>query len=479
MTYLKTFCLLIALVLFSNIQANPVELDFELEKHQKLIGTYSGDIDQEVSIHLVIFKDKKANDYKIRPFFNDQNGEMTRFADVAVSEEPSIFSFHYDFEKSNLTLILSHGRKASRLLEVIDLNTVSKEIGRKTINEERNPLLRIRTKDRTFLIYKENDGLFKKTNEIDIRTLYTSKKEIVQTFSFEGKNEELFQKIFEVTPESINTNEWLEHGSIRSSKVYFYNDRLIFDHISIKGYTTLTLDPEDSTQITFEEYELGDSNKIRGFNSFIYDSKIFIFLNDKNDISLRHYDLESGELLKEISLLEKLSGVISPEDLKKVIQKSSRERFSLTGTINEGANGSMIISIGYVENANYFYNYDWWWNHHFFNQQMIWNNQMIQQQIQIQSQIRNFGPNPQFYLPLEIIKNEAPTIQFITDSELNILEAQEIEPVRPKIDKEKYIKRFEHYKQFKDVSMAFTKYSGWAVYYSTVTNKLHLLDLKL
>jgi uncharacterized protein Veg len=52
--------------------ANEV-ITFKLSKGQKLIDTFSGDIDQNTSVHFIIFKDKSQKDYRIKFFFIDTN----------------------------------------------------------------------------------------------------------------------------------------------------------------------------------------------------------------------------------------------------------------------------------------------------------------------------------------------------------------------------------------------------------------------
>lgn len=470
------FRLTLFAMLFASSPAQAGEVHFKLEEHQKLVGTYSGDLDQETSVHLVIFQDKNADNYGIMPYFINEEGEITSLEHFSLTNEPSIISYHLNRESSNLTLLVQNGRKKDQLLEIIDLNILNKTVSRSTLQNYEEAYLVIRAKDRSFLIYKEKDGIFNEKNALDIRTIYDSKNNHQENYSFNGVNRDQYRRIFETTPESVNTNEYVENGSIQPSRVYFFNDRLIFDHTSPEGYTTLRINPESSTEMSFMEFEFGDFEKLKEINSYIYESKVFLFLNNKKDLNLRSYNLEDGKLLASVHLQEDLSGHLNSELLEKILKKSSRRGHRLTGTVNEGPENSLVVNIDYVS-ADYNYHYNWWWHYQFMQQHMMWQNQMMQQHMRMQ--MNTFGPNPETYAANEFTVKNTESIQLVIDRNFKFQDGREATTLRPNIDKDKYIERFEKNRQLKDVSIAFTKRSGHAIFYSRETNKVHIQTFDL
>ncbi len=465
MKNLVVLFLSIASLTFNPFPALSKEIKFQLEEHQKLVGTYSGDVDQETSVHLAIYNDKEANTYGIIPFFITKEGKVISLEKVTVTHEPSIISYHFNPQSSNLTLLVQNGKRKDQQLEIIDFSILGHSSSRNTLVDYKEPYLVIRTKEKTFLLFKEKENL-------EITTIIDSQKHHSEFFSFSGENAGLYNKIFETTPESINTNEYVEFGSISESKVYFFNERLIFDHSSEDKYTTLSLDPERNTSISLNEFHLEDVKKLKDINSFIYGSKAFLFLNNKEDINLRSYDLESGKLIFNVLLKEELSGYLDSEALEKIIRKSSRNSFSLTGTVNEGPENSMVVTIDYVSTRNYNYHYNWWWHHQFMHQQMMWNQQMMQQHIQMQ--MNTFGPNPESHATEDFTAKKTQSVQLRIDQDFKFHDGREATTLRPEIDKEKTIEIFKKNKQLKDVSLAFTQTSARAIFYSKTTNMVHI-----
>lgn len=470
MDKITTFFFLFLAVLISSSKAHSEEIEFKLEDHQKLVGTYSGDIDQQISVHLAIINDKSADNYIIRPYLITEKDEIISLNDAVVTVQPSIVSFHYNPGTSNLTLLVEQEMKPHRRLEIIDFNALSNSVSSVSVKYRQKPEVVIRSKDRTFLVFK--DPRFKENTTVKIKTIYDSKTDHMETFEFKDEVRDMVRRIFNDEPESINTNEFVENGSINASKVYFFNDRLIFDHTSKKKYASLSVHPENASDILFKEIDLEDVGKVTDINSFIYGSKTFLFINNKEDINLRIYDRQSGELLADVFLKRDLSDSLNKVDLEKIIYKTSWRSHSLTGTVNEGSDSSMLVNIDLVQTNTYKYDYNWWWFNQFFLQQMMWEHQMMQQQMKMQ--MNAFGPDPDSYLPGEFREEKTRPIQLVIDKGFNFLDGRDAISKRPNIDKDKFIKKFEDDRQLKDVSLAFTLNSGRAIYYSKTTDMVHI-----
>lgn len=472
MSLISTLYLFVISLFLNPIHSNNKELQFELSSGQKIIGTYSGDIDQKISVHLVIFKDKDAGDHKIRPFFIDEDDNITSLEDVSVEDKPTVDSYHYNKQTGNLSLIIRQGRWKNERIEVIDFHIPSNTVNRSLLEYEGEDPLVIRTPVKTFLVFQEEGRL-------DIRTIYGSRQKNLNTFRFSGEDRKKLEKIFEAGPQSINTSEFVEQGSIRDSKIYFYDDRLIFDHKTTKKYLTLSLDPEEEGTASFREFSLRGLGKVKEVNAFIHGSDAFVFVNDKKDLLIRRYDLETGRKNADILLRKDLGAQLGEAALDKLIKKSAKKSSSLTATVNEGLENTLLLNLSYVSNRNYNYNYYWWWHHHMFQHQMMMQNMMMQQQMQRQmQQINSFGPSPDRYEPVPTLKKVAP-LQLVFDADLNFQEGKEVASLRPNIDKEKYLKTFEKNRRLKEITVAFTVHSLRSVYYSKNTKAFHVTSIGL
>ncbi|MDR6301222.1 hypothetical protein [Mesonia maritima] len=462
-----TLLFLSLLVFSSGLLYATDEITFKLEKKQKLIGTFSGDINQEFSVHMIIFKDKNKDDYRIKPFFIDQNQQIKALDEVSFMEEPTIVSYHFEQESSNLSLLVSAEGEDENELHIIDINTQN-NFQKRSKQPFKNSYLIVRLTDKSILINREDDN-----PELKLVTIKNSDTSSEVNYNFEGENLEDFETIFDKKPEVINTKEFVENGSVNESKLYFSNNKLVFDYTSEDIYKTLQLNPDKKEEPHFQNIEISGFDKVKDVNSYIYKDKSFLFINDKEDISLQSYDVNTGSKLMDNSLRKSLQNTIDKDILDDFIKDSSRNRNGLTGTVNTTEDKKMLVTIDYVDTRTYNYNYNWWFHHWFIHQQMMFQQQMMQQHQQMQ--MMNYGPNVSSYSDNENIytKKEHKSIQLLIDTDFSV-STDEAKPERKKIDKEIYIKPLDDNRKIKEATLAFTQNSTRYLYYSKETDSFHI-----
>jgi len=464
-----TLLFLSMLVFSSGLLYATGEITFTLEKKQKLIGTFSGDIDQETSVHMIIFKDKNKNDYRIKPFFIDENQQIKALNEVAFREEPNIVSYHYLPENLQLSLLISAEGEEENELHIIDINTQNNSINR-TKQAFKNNYMVLRLADKSILINREDDN-----PELNLITINNTEHSTEIAYDFDGENLEDFETIFDKKPEIVNTKEFVENGSIRESKLYYTNNKLVFDYTDDETYKTLQLNPDTKETPHFKTTSIEGFDKVKDVNSYIYQDKSFLFINDKENVTMRSYDIDSGDKLMENSLRESLKTSLDNEVLEDFIKDSSRNRNGLTGTVNTTEDQKMLVTIDYVDTRNYNYNYNWWHHHWFMHQQMMMQQQLMQHNQMMHSQMNSYGPNATLYDNANMYtKKEHQSIQLVIDADFQVSSEKEVTPMRKKIDKEIYITPLDDNRKIKEATLAFTQKSVRYLYYSKDTDAFHI-----
>lgn len=456
------------LILFLNsfyISATNGEVSYKLDSNQKIVGTYSGDINKKISVHLIIYKDRTSKKHGIKPFYIDEKGEILQFDEINFEKQPSIVSYHLN--KNNLVLLVKESLKKTERLNILSINIKTKEVNSKAIENFENPNLIFRLKNKTLLITKEDEFLLTKEveNAKNIRDIETP---------IESKYESSFNDFFDTTLDAINTNEYVKNGSVKDTKAYYSNNTLIFD-TSKNGIRTLILDLSKNT-IKFNRVDVNVKD-YKDINSFIHNNKLFVFGNNKKDINIKAFDVTTGNKLFESNLLADLSNQFDNEDINRLIKKSSRKAFKVTGTVNETVEDNMVINIDYVDTRTYNYNYNWWWNHTWFQQQMMWQQQLQQ----IQNRMNNtntmrgsFSGSVTDYITSSVVNRSLlienkKSIKVVLNKNFEVVKNANAESKFKEIDVDKYIDAIKKNTKLKHVTMSFTDSTSRYIFYSKKT----------
>ncbi|GAA4278189.1 hypothetical protein [Aquimarina mytili] len=464
----KQICLLFAVFSFLSGTSFAGEISFKPEKSQKIESTFSGDINQESSIHLITFKDKSLKKFGLKPFFIDKDDSIIEFEYVLFEfSAPSVISFHRN--DNTLTLVLlkkfykpyqKSRTKPLKELVIIDFDLVTKKSTQKIIEGFDDSSTIIRLPNKTIILHKHDAKL-------EISQLKNSQN--IEELKIEAKKEELelFNSIFSDNVQYVNTNEYVKNGSVAATKLYFDDNLLFFDTVDKKNQIVdmMTIDLMDLGKLKFTTFGNLSDHKIKNINTFIYDKKIFIVLKDKNGMSLEVFDIVTGEKQYHASLQEDLKDFIGSENLNKLSQKVSWSQNRATITVNKSIEDKMVVRFDFINVNTYNYHHDWWFHH------WMWQNQMMQQQQLMNQNINNmprFGPNPDFYEDLAFLdlKKEDISIDLVFDENFTPLKDAKTETKRKEVDKDFYLKIIEKNRDSKHASVAFSSRSIRSIFYS-------------
>ncbi len=461
----KTLLFFIVLILnFSALKAND-KIKFQLKEHQKYAGIFSGDINQNSSVHLLVYKDKDADTFGIKPFFIDENDKITAFEDISFEEKPNVASFHYTKNTHTLTIL---AKVKDEQLKTIDLNTQTRSV-KISDSDFKDVYLKVRQPNKSILVIREDDS-----RKITLRTIKNSEASKEVEYNFEDMHQEAFDKIFSQKPEIVNQNEYVKNGSIKKSKLYIVDNKLIADYTSEDEYISIEIDPDNYKDPKVQTTAIDGFEKVKDVNSYVFDDKFYLFINNKEDLKMQSYDRISGELMDRKSMTENLNELVSASGIEDFIKQSKKNRNKVTGTINPTKKNNLLVTLDYVDKNNYNYHHDWWFHHWMMQQHM----QMMQQQM-IQQQMNNmnsFGPNADKYntsASFEAIYDEDTSIQFVLKPDFQI--SGELEEAKfEELDKDFYIDKFNDRKRLKHQSIAFTTTSVRYIFYSKDTDSFHV-----
>jgi hypothetical protein len=462
----KQILFVLALLLnFSALKAND-KIKFQLEDHQKYAGIFSGDINQNSSVHLLIYKDKDSDKFGLKPFFIDKDDKITAFDDVYFEDKPNIASFHYTENTHMLTIL---AKVKDEQLKTIDLNTRTLSV-KSSDSDFKDVYLKVRQPDRSILVLRKGDS-----RKITLRTIKNGNDSKEVVYDFEEMHKQAFDKIFSQKPEIVNQHEFVQNGSIKRSKLYIINEKLVLDYTAEEEYISIEIDPNTYTEPIVKTTEIEGFDKVKDINSYVFDDRFYLFINNKEDLKMQTYDRDTATLLDRKSMTENVNDLVSASGVEDFIKQSKRNRNKVTGTVNPTKNNNLLVTLDYVDKNNYNYHHDWWFHHWMMQQHM----QMMQQQM-IQQQMNSMnsfgGPNADTYnaaLSFEDIFKEETSIQFVLKPDFEI--SGELEEAKFKdIDKDLYIDKFKDRKGLKHQSLAFTTSSIRYIFYSKATDSFHV-----
>lgn len=458
----------VLLLLFLVFPINATEISYKLNKNLKIEGTFSADLNQEQSIHLIFAKNTKSNLYEIIPFYMGLEENSIQFSSIETKKTASIVSYH--IKDKNLTLILSHKFKKidEYLIVDFDLNTKKKTIKRFDKGEEN---LVFRLKDKTFILNKLESSW-------DITEINSTSNIIKSNIKINSKEQNDFESIFENTPEVVNTNEYVKNGSIKSTQAFYNDNKLIFTNTNKSDFKTkiFTLDLVNK-RYTLIQYLNNELEKIKDLNTYLYNNTIFSIIVNKTDAILKVNSLNQGENLYTASFKNELGNYIKLEEIDNLIKNSSKKFNKPTITVNTSLEKKLVLNIDYVNTNTYSYNYNWWFHHWMFMQQV--HMQQTMQHVKINTP--SFGPNPMLYddLNFYVVKAEKKSIKFVMNTDFSINKNASKETINKEINRDNYLDKLKKNKDLKYITASFQENSLRYIFYSKTTKKFHIKTSKL
>lgn len=471
---LLLFC--IVSIPFSNLKANEV-YTFTPPKNHFVKGTYSSEMQDGNSFHLVIMSVKGEKTFKIQPVHIKSNGSILEFKTVTLNHEPKIISHH---EGGEMMSFIDFDEK-NEMLSVFDFNTTSLTVDTSSRNlklEELQTVIRLNNK--TVLLNLENNKSF---STIVIEGQNALEK---VAHSIPKEQQLLFKKLKKEGLDAINQNEYTEKGSINKNKIFINDGRLsfIFDdekEISTKVISTLLNEDSSFDEITINPKETSTLEKIKNYNTYLHKNQIFSVASNKESMELLAFDADNGEMVKKINVDDIVTK--NSEKLEDYLKATSKGKIKSTITVSNTEDGNIVLRLDQADKTSYRYNYNWWWHHHWMMQQnMMMQQQMLHQQMRMQQQMntipRGFGPNPALYdtQHLNYINRKEPeSIKIVLDkSTLNILPDASDKTTLNEVDREKHLKPYEKDNNKRNVSATFSKNAMHCIYQDRKSKEIRI-----
>ena len=466
----KIITLIITLLIFQNVFSNTIfDNQITLPDHYKTENTFSGNLSENESFHLIFTKNKETKVYEVFSYLFD--GEKIEKLEPFINEESySVVSFHQKNEV--LSLLMSYKVKREFFLKRIDYNLNTKVKTESKSFSHDDFFTSIRQDDKSILVYKDK-------KELNFLIFNGNQNQESKKFIFNDKDDKVKDFLDEASVSSIKTDEFVANGATNILRLYFENNTLFFTrdsdepfNINVVGISlnnkrsnvtqVLKFDLDDevlSPKIVTFENKAGE--KFKKATSYFLNNKLYQLALSKQRGFINISDVDSGNSLNTIALDESLSSYIKGnpdfQGIEKFLKNAGKNRYNATISANITNTNKIRVRVDYVDIA-YSYNYNWWWHH----QQFMWHQQQhqmfIQQQIQ-RSIPRGFGP----YLPNDnffdnaTVSKEKRFFEILINPDSTISTEDLPSTIYKEVDKKEYIDKLDKIKTYSMESSCFLK----------------------
>ncbi len=411
-----------------------------LEKHYKVLETFSGDIKNKETFHVIIAKNKDTKTYDLIPisFFNNN---LVRLLPISFKQKPSIRSYHSS--NNIITLIICEGTTYPINKMALDINLETGAHKLSGVITTNNFKAVLREENKSFLITNQYSDL-KITRIEDVNNISTI------DLKKNKANASFLKRISKSRIGSVNTNKFVKNGSINSFKMYCDNDILYLtkDDFSNRLTSVITLDTKavnKTNNSTLNEYRYDKFKAVKEVSSYLYNNCLYQLLLN-NDVGFIQINNLNTGTFKSISLNKAIMDLsIKGEgfvDLKSFLKHATKTKKKSTITVNESLNGEYILRCDFVDSISYGFNYNWW-----FHQQ---------QQFHLNS-LPQIGPNNSFFDLYydSISESNNHYFEIIIDQNFNVLDKEKVASKFKYINKNKYFKNIDDNENLKHVSTVF------------------------
>ena len=446
---INTFVILLFTITLFAIE-NP-KTNIKLDKHYKIENTFSGDLSNENSFHLIFTKNKKSKKFDVFTYIFDGTS-VTELKPIESKKKLSVVSFH---KKNNtLSLLLSYKNKGKKFLKEYTVDTTNNEIIASEAMNHEDFVASFREKNRSVLIYKTDETLVFK-NFTSLQTVKTA------TYTFSKKDDYIKEYFEDESVEAVKTDEFVANGAIGTLRSYLKGDDIFFTKENQKKNTTALLKLSlNSERIEGNNIKIftnkNNKKRFKKHTSYYNNDHLFLLGLNKKTGTIRIFDTNTSKELSSITIDSSIKEYIKADSkfsgIEKFLKKAGKNRFNPTITVNKTTTENLKVRIDYVD-KDYNYHYNWWWHHHQF---MMWQNHMQMQQINF-SRPGGFGPSQPSELPFYLAKEQKQKrfFEIIIDSNGLLNNEANFETTFKDIDKKKHIDNLENKKKIKHKSSCF------------------------
>lgn len=441
-----------------------VKKEITIDEKYKVESTFSGNISGEDSFHLIIAKNTSSKAYDIIPYLYS-DGEIKKLKPIAFVNEPNVLSFHNN--EGTLSLITKSKEDKSEQIRVLDIDL-------STGNSNKSNAFT--TDDFKTVIREDNKNILVYADKSTIKVLNAEGAESINEIKVEPEKsaQAFFKELSKVKIDAINTNEYVQNGSINDFRAYSENGVLTLTQENTKEGSTnllqIPIDSETDIKVGLQEFK-GQSLKggIKKSTSYFSGNKIYKLKLRKDEAKFDMFNLinQTNEKIDLFSTdFQKF--VSNKENADSFLKNASKNSNAPTVTINKAENGNVKIRFDYVNKNNYSYRYNWWWHHQFMMQQMMW------QQQQMQMRPTGFGPMP--FEDIYYSKTSSSHFEIALDVNGNYINPEELITLHKDIDKKSYVEKIDENKKLKYSSTVFTKNTFRYLAYDKSSKSFKIFD---
>ncbi|HHC80026.1 MAG TPA: hypothetical protein ENK46_09105 [Flavobacteriia bacterium] len=443
---MKGKIVLLAMLFFLNI-AHATDV-IKLPKYFSVKSTFSGNLSDNESFHLIFTKDTRTKKFVVFPYF--YNGISTEKFKQLVSDEPySLVSFHYD--NDIVSVFLSYKVRNDYFLKKISLYRLTKEVKQSEPFPHNDFLTSIRNKDKSIFIYKSKDRFL-------VRQFNKNEPNINSELDIQ-KTQNVIEIFFEDNKVvAVKTDEFVSNGPTSKIKVYYIDGKLVFTKVIRALNQTEILEVflgNEKLTTSLRSFSMTTKDYYKKMASFVVDGTLFQLGVSKDRGSIKIWDYLNKKELNVIPIDGSLNSKIVKGndfvDFSKFLKQSARRKHIPTITVNKASDNLFRLRVDYVD-VTYSYNYNWW----MFHQKMMMHQQMQMQQAM--NSVPRFGPDDPGDITFDTytIKNDNRFFEIVLDDKGRIVQERP-QSIYGEINKKEYIEKLEELSDIKYESSCFLK----------------------
>jgi hypothetical protein len=433
----KTLLMLFVCCTLLSHAANPIK--YKLAENQKMEKTYTFDLKEAGSLHVIIAKNKDSKKYDLIPLLATGADAYKTLQVISFEELPNILSFH----KNGSVITLADFNNKTLNVTQFDLQTLTGTTKAVTGIEE--PANVLRQEDRTIFISKKKGEFV--INEISGTG---SIKEVKVAKGDDKKYKDFFSNDFE----AVNTGEFVANGSISEYKCYARASNIIFTVDDTKTASVKTMTVDITTGKTAYATHANNFEDAKNVTSYVANDKLFAVATNKDELQLNAFNIADGQPVGSFGFADIKAAVGKSPGLQSYLAMANNSAMKPTVTVNK-AKDKFAVRFDAVNRSMYTYQDNFW---------MMRMMQMQMQQLLIQQQMQNLqrlqrGPSAGAYDEIADVYNAlvAKDMSFtvLLDADMKMSTGAGAETDFKQIDQKKMTKPFEESKTLENFSAVF------------------------
>ena len=413
----------------------------KLSKNEKLEGTFSINVSNNQSVHLLFIKDSETKKFVIKPLFLNQTKVVKELESYTLDSKPNIIANHY----LDNNFVISNYDEDSKKLTVIEFDLITGKFKDKIVENYLKPKIIFNQNGKTYLINLNTEN----QKQLRVDVIINTNQIVSSAIKLDPNFYKKFKSVINDSPDVINQEVFVKNGSIKKNRVYLNDDNLYFTNENNDKTTSLfTFNLNDKTSAT-TIFDFNLDNKTKDFNSYVFADKLMNVTSKYDDIDIKYFDLKTSKLIKELSLNTDLKSLFNNDKIQNFLNEEKKPSLKITSTINSTKDNNYKITISRVNINDYNYNYNWWWFQSFMMQQM-----QMQQMMQMSAR-GGFGPKNDYNDIYISEKRKPETLEFVVNNQFEIQASNNVSSVFKNIDKDEIIKEFEKDKSIKNFTATF------------------------